>query len=119
MESELVVFEESLGSYDDAKSAYGLIYISDDIAKQSFSLPTFNSNINTFFPIPDVMKKEVMQENMKFNEEVHSYQINKIMKKINDKFKAREQIIINVHATHSNMMQIDLINILTYLSNTK
>lgn len=95
LETEDTVFKEAYGGPHSSKSAYGLIYVNDYVADQQKQIPLIQYVVGSGLQIDQTLRKYVQETNLKFNDEVTKYQVDKIIRGIVDKFKHREEVIKN------------------------
>ena len=84
-ETEEVVFAEAYGGQNSQKTAYCLLYINEKIANQLNKISISDLCSGKDLKIDASLKKQVQETNLKFNNELTKYQVDKIVKVIVDK----------------------------------
>lgn len=108
-----------MGGSGSAKSAYCLVYINQFIAEQLNRTPFPEYAQSSLFRVEESLKRHVQEQNLRFNEESTKFKVEKIVRQIVEKHKARMELLQSYSDTQNSMVQVNLINFHTYLKHLK
>ncbi|TNV86827.1 hypothetical protein FGO68_gene17503 [Halteria grandinella] len=117
VESEIDVFEESLGGKGNNKCAYSLVYVNQKIANMLEKMPfqKYSAIENLTGLVSGAMRKQVNEQNQKFYKEKVDYFVEKTTKSIVEKVKQREEILRQYSDTTNTILLPQLMSFPAYL----
>lgn len=112
------MFEESLGGKGNGKCAYSLVYVNQKIASMLEKTPLANYPDNLVGHVSISVKKQVNEQNQKFEKERIDYFVEKMTKNIVEKVKQREDVLKQYSDTSNTILLPQLMSFPAYLKAT-
>eukprot|EP00347_Sterkiella_histriomuscorum_P016450 403353129 len=109
-ESEDTVFEEGFGNTTTKTSAYGLIYVNEEIAQKQYQQSLFDLNKSLESKVIPQLQSQIKKDNYKYTVTLNSFKLEKIAQKIKEQFCQRSEKITQLINQYDSPLQTDLIN---------
>lgn len=118
VESEEEVFTESFGGKGNGKCAYSLVYVNQKIANMLDKTPLALFAESLGAHVSSTAKKQVDEQNHKFEKERIDYFVEKMTKNIVEKVKQREDVLKQYSDTSNTILLPQLMSFPAYLKAT-